>query len=78
MLRPESPFPVDLPLRVLAMTARPADQDELAVDQEQGMLRGALAPLEQTGQLELAWWVEEQSWRSLRDAISGGGPWLAD
>jgi WD40 repeat protein len=74
VLHPVSRQRVEPPLRVLAMAASPADQQELAVDDEHDRLRAALAPLQQARLVELAF-VDGQSWRALRDAVAGGGPW---
>jgi tetratricopeptide (TPR) repeat protein len=76
---PRVPHPVsrqrvEPPLRVLAMAAGPLDQQALAVDDEHDRLRAALAPLQQARLVELTF-VVGQSWRALRDAIDGGGPW---
>jgi hypothetical protein len=72
--RPVAPLQVVAPLRILGMVARPADQQQLAVEEEKRRLHTALARLEESGRVELGW-VAGQTWRDLRSAIRARGPW---
>ncbi|MBW7885363.1 MAG: CHAT domain-containing protein [Caldilineaceae bacterium] len=67
------PLAVQLPLRILAMIAAPADLRPLDVASEKTRLERALAPLVQQGQMELQW-LQGQTWRELQQAMRTG-PW---
>ncbi len=73
VLAPRQPLQVALPLRVLSMVACSGDQHALEVDEEQRLLRTALAGLERDGLVELSW-VAGQTYNALQDALDQG-PW---
>ncbi|SDP74066.1 WD domain-containing protein, G-beta repeat-containing protein [Streptomyces sp. cf386] len=64
----QGPLPVETPLRVLGMVARPSDLESLSVEQERSELHRSLRDLMRGGVVELAW-VPGQSWRDLREAL---------
>jgi WD40 repeat protein len=72
---PQRPLKVGPPLRVLCMTARPGDQESLAVESERHRLGAALEGLRRDGLIELGW-VGGETWRDLRAALrKESGPW---
>ncbi|MFI6494846.1 CHAT domain-containing protein [Streptomyces sp. NPDC050564] len=71
---PQRPLAVAAPLRILCMAARPDDLEPLAVRAERDRLGGALAGLQEAGLIELGW-VEGETWRALRTALTRRGPW---
>ncbi|WP_199552322.1 CHAT domain-containing protein [Streptomyces sp. N35] len=71
---PQRPLVVAAPLRILCMAARPDDLEPLAVQAERDRLVGALAGLREAGLIELGW-VEGETWRALRTALTRRGPW---
>ncbi|MER7173303.1 CHAT domain-containing WD40 repeat protein [Streptomyces mesophilus] len=71
---PQRPLAVAAPLRILCMAARPDDLEPLAVQAERDRLGGALAGLREAGLIELGW-VEDETWRALRTALTRRGPW---
>ncbi len=73
VLAPVRPLQVSGPLRILGMTARPGDLDELATATEQHRLHDALSGPQRAGRIELEW-AGGQTWRHLRDAMRRG-PW---
>ena len=73
VLEPQRPLKVSPPLNILAMVARPADQNALDVRKEKRRLQTALADLEDAGHVKLTW-VRGQTWRDLR-TILDEGPW---
>jgi tetratricopeptide (TPR) repeat protein len=73
LAHPIEPLTVAPPLRILAMTASPSDQDPLDIEREQERIRRALEPLEQQGQVALTW-LAGQTARDLQRALQRG-PW---
>ncbi|MGQ0777238.1 MAG: CHAT domain-containing WD40 repeat protein [Pseudonocardiales bacterium] len=71
VLAPRQPLRVALPIRILGMVARPADQHTLEVDEEQRRLHTALAGLKRDGLVELSW-VDGQTYNALEDALDQG------
>ena len=68
---PVRPLTVAAPLRVLGMTALPAELDLLDADAEQRRLQQLLAPLQERG-LVVVDWVPGQSWEAARDTLRAG------
>lgn len=75
MAEPQQPLTVTPPLRLLAMAASPNDLPALDVDQEHDRIRTGLAPLIESGRVELHW-LEGQTWRHLQSTLLRG-PWHA-
>ncbi|MBC9711573.1 CHAT domain-containing protein [Streptomyces sp. TRM66268-LWL] len=73
---PQRPLTVAAPLRILCMAARPDGLDPLAVQSERERLGDALSDLRRAGLIELGW-VEGETWRALRTALTRRGPWHA-
>ena len=68
VMEPLRPLTVTPPLRILAMVARPSDQDDIDAEEEKRRLVAALEPLEQSGRVEMKW-VDGQTWRHLQRAV---------
>lgn len=70
---PQERLTVQPPLRILALTASPADLAPVDMAQEKERLDAAVARLRAKGRVEVVW-LEQQSWRSLQEAMQSG-PW---
>ncbi len=68
---PVRPLTVTAPLRVLGMTALPAEQDLPDADAEQRRLQQLLAPSQERGLVAVDW-VPGQSWEAARDTLRAG------
>jgi formylglycine-generating enzyme required for sulfatase activity len=71
--QPVGALPVQPPLRILGLIASPGDLPPLDVTVERERIDRAVQPLQGRGLLELTW-LEGQSWRELRRAMTQG-PW---
>ncbi len=71
--RPLPPLPVNPPLRILGMIAKPEDLEALEARREKEQVARALQGLQSRGLAELVW-LEGQSWRHLQGAMQRG-PW---
>lgn len=62
------PLIVDPPLRLLGMIANPQQVQQLDIKREKERLERAIAPLQQSGLLELTW-VQGETWRDLQRVL---------
>lgn len=69
--RGQAPLKITPPLRILGMVASPLDVAQLDVDRERAQMEEAVQHLTEAGYVELTW-LEGQTWRDLRKALSRG------